>query len=184
MMAIVTVSAGAYINSMLPYLLTNPDYFDIPFANVGTKSGEALFWAFLTSTLLTPAIGYAYDVIGRFWVIVPSLFTISMLVGIMHLSAPNFWLLICMRSLISCLINVVNVNPLLIDYIKPTSRGQVMGLSVIGLVFGELIMVVLFGMTRNLTLPQQFWVPAIFFTALCCTIIFLVREPKIKSKAK
>ena len=153
-MATVTVSAGAYINTMLPYLLTDPNYFDIPFSNVGSKSGETLFWAFGSSTLLTPTIGYAYDVIGRYWVIIPSLFAISFFVAILHCSAPHFWLLIIFRSIISFLVNVVNVSPLIIDYVKSSSRGFVMSLTSIGLVVGELLMVVLFGVTRKLSISN------------------------------
>ena len=36
---IVAVSAGGYINFMMPYLLRDEDYFNIPFEKVGTAAG-------------------------------------------------------------------------------------------------------------------------------------------------
>ena len=54
----------------------------------------------------------------------------------------------------SCLINAIHVNPLIIDYIKSESRGLMMSFATLGLVLGELLMVLLFSATRSLTMPQ------------------------------
>ena len=35
----VAITAGAYVNSQMPYLLQDPGYFGIPFEKVGTKVG-------------------------------------------------------------------------------------------------------------------------------------------------
>ena len=36
---LVSVVAGAYVNAMMPYLLQDKDYFNIPFERVGSLAG-------------------------------------------------------------------------------------------------------------------------------------------------
>ena len=48
----------------------------------------------------------------------------------------------------SCLMRIILVNPLVIDYIKSESRGVGMGIVTYGFVFGELAMIFMFQMTR------------------------------------
>ena len=113
-----------------------------------------LFWGYLISTIVTPAIGYIYDILGRFWFIIPSCFVLCLQLAIIPYSAPHFWLLCAFRSVMSCLINAIHVNPLIIDYIKSESRGLMMSFATLGLVLGELLMVLLFSATRSLSMPQ------------------------------
>lgn len=80
----------------------------------------------------------------------------------------------------SILINIVHVSPLLIDYIKSESRGMAMALASLGLVLGELIMVLMFALTRKMTMKEQYYVPAIIIAVLSITLIFLLREPRLK----
>ena len=173
----VSVVAGAYVNAMMPYLLQDEEYFAIPFDNVGSEAGQVLFWAYLISTLITPTIGYIYDMLGRFWFIIPSCFILCLFVAIIPFSAPHFWLLCVFRSVMSCLINAIHVNPLIIDYIKSKSRGLMMSFATLGLVLGELLMVLLFSVTRKLTMMQQYYIPAICITLVSVSLIWLVREP-------
>ena len=149
---LVSVVAGAYVNAMMPYLLQDKDYFNIPFENVGSVAGQVLFWGYLVSTIVTPFIGYVYDILGRFWFIIPSCFVLALQLSIIPYSAPHFWLLCVFRSLMSCLINTIHVNPLIMDYVKSESRGLMMSFGTLGLVLGELFMVAIFSMTRGLTM--------------------------------
>ena len=151
---LVSVVAGAYVNAMMPYLLQDEAYFDMPFTRVGSLAGQVLFWGYLISTIVTPSIGYIYDILGRFWFIIPSCFILCFQVAIVPYSAPHFWLLCVFRSVMSCLINAIHVNPLIIDYVKSESRGLMMSFATLGLVLGELLMVLLFSATRNLTMTQ------------------------------
>ena len=100
----------------------------------------------------------------------------------MPYSAPHFWLLCLFRSVLSTIANATMVSPLLIDYIKSESRGKAMALASMGLVLGELLMVFMFGFTRKMTMPQQFYVPAFIIAVLSVPMIFMVREPKLKKQ--
>ena len=120
---------------------------------MGTYSGKILFWAYLVSTLVTPGMGYIYDILGRYKVLIASSFILSFVLGIIPYSSPYFWLLCAERAIISTLINVMAVSPLIIDYIKSESRGMVMSFASLGFVFGELLMVGIFSSTRGMTIP-------------------------------
>lgn len=55
-----------------------------------------------------------------------------------------------------------------------------MTLQAYGFVFGELIMIFLFSMTRKLEMKDQYLVPACFVFTASISLIWMVREPKIK----
>ena len=71
------IAAVSYTNTLMPELLQDEAYFKIPFENVGTVSGQIIFYATLSSTLIVPLIGYVYDIIGRFWVLLPAIFLVT-----------------------------------------------------------------------------------------------------------
>ena len=87
------VTAGSYVNANMPFLLQSESYFNIPFSDVGTYSGKILFWAYLVSTISTPGMGYIYDILGRYKVLISSSFILSFVLGIIPYSSPYFWLL-------------------------------------------------------------------------------------------
>ena len=76
------------------------------------------------SVAITPIFGLLYDIIGRFPIIMFGLFGISVLVILLPFTAPNFWLLVTVRVMISVLMRMLLVKPLLIDYLKNGSRGS------------------------------------------------------------
>ena len=119
---------------------------------MGEISGELLFWAYTISTLLTPLVGYLYDMLGRRWVMIPSCFALALQLGLVPFSAPHYWLLCVFRSVTSCLTNVIMINPLIIDYVKTESRGLIMSYMSLGIVLGELFMVGIFSATRQLSM--------------------------------
>ena len=145
-------------------------------------AGSVLFWSYLLSTIVTPLMGYIYDIVGRFWFMIPACYILALQLGFMPYSAPHFWLLCLFRSVMSCLCNVISVNPLIIDYVKSESRGLVMSFATLGLILGELTMVIMFSATRGLNMHGMYWVPAAVVAALSTILIFLVREPKIKKQ--
>lgn len=180
---VISVIAGSYVNAVMPFLLQDEDYFNVPFKKVGQEAGHVIFWGYLVSTLVTPWIGFIYDILGRFWFIIPSCYVLCLQLALIPYSAPHFWLLYVFRSVMSCLINTIHVNPLIIDYIKKDSRGHMIGFASLGFVLGELGMVVLFSATRKLNINQQFWVPAVVIALASTSLIFLVREPSVVKKS-
>jgi len=113
-----TVTAGAYLNANMPYLLQDEDYFNVPFEEVGRTTGSVMAAGSAISLFLTPFFGYGYDIIGRFWLIIPTCFLIAGMLAIMPYSAPQMWCLILFRAILSVLMRLVLIKPLLIDYVK------------------------------------------------------------------
>lgn len=178
----ISVAASAYVNANMPYLLQSPDHFNIPFSETGRSAGRVLFWAMLAATILTPFLGYLYDLFSRKWIIIPMFFVVAAIISVLPYSAPLFWRLAVFRGLLVISSRLIHVNPLVIDYVKSESRGLGIALASLGLVFGEIIMVSMFAATRKLSMAAQYWVPAIVISILTLTLIFLIREPTVKRK--
>ena len=94
-------AGGTYANTMLPGILQSEDYFAYEYKEVGTRAGEVVFWGFLIATVIAPFLGYVYDMIGRFWFMVPACFFLSLVMALFPLSSPNFWVLCGMRGLVA-----------------------------------------------------------------------------------
>lgn len=91
-------------------------------------------------------------------------------------------MLIAFRACMAIIVNVISVNPLIIDYVKNKSRGLVVSFTSIGFVMGELMMIIMFSMTRSLKMPGQYAIPAVLLACLTTILIFMLREPKLKHK--
>ena len=147
-----TISMGGYINANMPYLLQDPYYFNVSFGQVGTYTGTILFVSSFTSTILTPFMGYAYDIVGRKGIIITCIFILAVVFAFLPFSAPFIWLLIIFRTVIGFLIRFTLSNPLVLDYIRSESRGLGMGLITYGFVFGKVIFISMFEATRKLSM--------------------------------
>lgn len=180
--SMIAVCAGGYVNANMPFLLRDEEYFNFQFSEVGDRTGTALFWAYLASTVVTPFLGFVYDTVGRFWFMVPSMFAMSFFLAILPNTAPHMWLLITVRAAIAIIVNVISVNPLIIDYVKNKSRGLVVSYMALGFVFGELAMIVMFSITRGLPMQYQYAIPAVLLTMMTTILMFMIREPKIKHR--
>ena len=99
-------------------------------------------------------MGFVYDIAGRYWVMNVSLFLLAVQLSLIPHSAPDFTLLFALRAVMSCLMRIVLVNPLILDYVKSDSRGVGMSIVTYGFVFGELAMIGLFEVTRKLSMEQ------------------------------
>lgn len=130
--------------------------------------------------IAVPFMGSLYDFLGRWWFIIPSCFFLALSLAFMPLSSPHFWLLCISRMIMSILMSVINVNPLIIDYVKSESRGLVISFASLGIMLGELLMVTLFSLTRQMSMTMQFYVPAVLISSIALTLCVLIREPKIK----
>ena len=129
-------------------------------------------------------MGYAYDLVGRKYMLITTFALLTIQLALIPYSAPRMWLLVTFRAVMSLLMRIVLVNPLIIDYVKNESRGFAVGLATYGYVFGELVMIMMFEMTRKLTMEQQYLWPALIVASMAVTIVFLIREPTIKKPEK
>lgn len=117
---------------------------------------------------------------GRKWLIIGGVLISVGLLVLLPYTAPYFWLLIVVRSLLSIMTRLVHVNPLIIDYFKNQSLGLAYSLMQASAVTGQLLMITVFSSTRALTLLQQYWVPALFFCVLIVVLIFFLSEPALE----
>ena len=128
-------------------------------------------------------IGYIYDLLGRYMVILLSSFGSALMLAIIPFTAPNHNLFIITFLLFNALISISGTNPLIPDYIRSDSRGQAVALKLLGLVFGELFnAMVLFGLTVEMDLNHAFIFSSIIVGVLNLPLPFLMREVEIKEK--
>lgn len=179
---VLITATWAYVNAQMPFLLQDPDYFNLPFSKTGAAAGLVLFWGMFASVLLSPLFGTAYDVLGRKWIMITASFLAVASIVLLPLTAPLFWLLCLVRVVIAVSARFVHVNPLIIDYFKSESRGLAFALSEASGILGQMLMITLFWSTRGLTLFQQYWVPTIVLGILIVPLFFLIREPTLKVK--
>ena len=172
----------SYVNVVMPYLLQDPEFFNIPYEEVGTHIGKASFTVALISTLAVPLLGQAYDEIGRRKVILFCGFLLLILLNFFPVSVPHMWLLILIWSMMSILWRTLFINPLICDYVKSESRGTANTLFRYGFMLAELIMITLFEFTRNMSLWKRFSVPALLLSPLAISLCFTTREPQISEE--
>ena len=97
----IAVAVGAYTNAQMPYLLQDERYFNVPFSSVGNQTGTILFWSYLASCIVTPILGYMYDVVGRFWMLVTCEAAMILCLAIMPISSPHIWFIVAIRAIMS-----------------------------------------------------------------------------------
>ena len=176
--------SSAYVNANMPTLLQDKDHFNVPFTELGSTAGLLLFWSYLFSTLMAPFVGLIYDILGRYWFILPACFVMAITMGLYPSLAPSFLLLTVIRTLHACLITILFSNPLVIDYVKAGSRGLMLSIVCLGLIFGELLMISTYLLTREMSLQLQYWVPALITGAGSVALIWMIREPTIENVVK
>ena len=142
-----------------------------------------VFWGFLIATVITPFLGYVYDLIGRWWFMIPSCFFLALVMSLFPFTAPNFWLLCIFRGFVAIVGIIIQTNPLILDYVKSDSRGLVVSYTTFSFVLGELIMVTMFAATRKVSIGLQYWVCSATIATLTIFLAFLIREPKIRDKS-
>ena len=127
--------------------------------------------------MVLPFIGYAYEFFGRKYVIITSLFTSITLSMLIPYTAPNYSLLVFVKSLTVVFGTIVDANPLIPDYIKSESRGKGVSISLLGSICGEVFaMTVLIGLTMDMDLDKSFLFVGLIMGSMSCLIPFIVRE--------
>ena len=170
----------SYLNVVMPYLMQDPEYFNVPYEEVGTQIGTAAFTVSIISTIVAPFLGQVYDEIGRKKVILFCGSCLPILLLCFPLSVPRIWLLILIWTVMSILWRTLFINPLICDYVKSESRGTANGLFRYGFLLAEFTMITIFEFTRNLSLMQRFYIPTIILSPIAISLFFTVREPSSK----
>ena len=179
---LIIVTAEAFANTQMPYLLADPNYYNQPVDKVASIVSRAFFWGSLSATIIVPFMGYAYEICGRYWLIVPGVFLTVIIFFLYPLVAPSLAALYAFRSIFSVLAGIVMHNPLVADYIRSESRGHGMGIIGYGSIFGHILMVILFEFSRGMSRSVQFLMAALVLIILAVYLAFIVREPKIMEK--
>ena len=179
---LIVVTAEAFANTQMPYLLADPNYYNQPVEKVASIVSKAFFWGSLSATIIVPFMGYAYEICGRYWLVVPGVFLTVINFFLFPLVAPSLAALYAFRSVFSVFAGIVMHNPLVADYIRSESRGHGMGIIGFGSIFGHILMVILFEFSRGMTRSVQFLMVASILLILAVYLAFIVREPKIMEK--
>ena len=146
------------------------------------RNSFIIFWQSLLALCFLPFAGYIYELAGRRIVLVTCLFGSVALFVILPFTAPNYPLLVLVKSLTYVFGTTVDAHPLIPDYVKSESRGRAVAMALLGTITGEVFaMTVFIGMTINMGLDQSFLFVAFICAAFTCVIPFIVREPKIRA---
>ena len=96
----VIISANAYVNVQVVFLLRSPDYFNVGSDMIGRASSKLMFVATLAALVSVAIAGYLYDLFGRKPMIV--LYFIGVAAGFFWLprTAPNVPALVAVRAAI------------------------------------------------------------------------------------
>ena len=109
------------------------------------------------------------------------LFASVALFGLIPYTAPNYPLLVFVKSLTFLLGSIVDAHPLIPDYVKSESRGKAVAIALLGSITGEVVaMTVFIGLSIHMSLDRSFLFVAFVCGILTCTIPCIVREPDIK----
>lgn len=133
-----TTAAGAYYNTQQVSLLTDPFYFNVDPAIVGTVEGRVLFYGALVSVIVSVFVGYTFDLFGRRRLIAISYALLVLLVWTLPYMPSIQWLIVN-RALASVAYQYLHSHPLIIDYIKSPSRGKATSFQAVGSGLGEFI---------------------------------------------
>lgn len=90
------VMLGTFLNAQLVFLLSNPDYFNVPQSQIGYTTGLLSFVSYPGAIIGSIFVGYAFDIFGRRFTLAASLFACSLLIAIIPQTSPKIypWLVI------------------------------------------------------------------------------------------
>jgi MFS family permease len=78
------------------FLLSNPDYFNVPASKIGYTAGLLNFVGYPGAIIGSIFVGYAFDIFGRRFTLAASLYACSILIAIVPFTSPNIfpWLVV------------------------------------------------------------------------------------------
>ena len=177
----IMTAAYSFVQGQMQSLIQDPAYFDVSEEDFCNALFSIMITGQIVSTALSPVYGYAYDIVGRFWLIIGSLFSLSFIVIFLPLTAPHLGLLIFVKTLMSISNRALLIKPLLIDYLKDGSRGFGLSLQAIGFGCGELFLMFIYLYVQHLEMTLKYLIAGFLLAIASISVIYMVREPKQKS---
>jgi len=103
----------------------DPDYFDVSTADIAQVNNDMLFYVFPFQMTYTVLSGFIYDIFGRKPTLICNLLATILCAFVSPSTAPDLypWYFIVRIGAI-CSLSAVIANPLILDYIKKSSRGK------------------------------------------------------------
>ena len=116
--------AGTFLNVAIIFLLRDPNFYGIEESKIGRVTNDILFYTQLMQIFFTLAAGYIYDIVGRRWTILATLFPGAILVIFIPDAAPSIPLLIALRMGLVLAMSALGSHPFVNDYVKRETRGR------------------------------------------------------------
>lgn len=161
------------------FMLKDPESFAVPEAKVGQMMAQILLVAQMVTLIFHPSFGYAYDILGRKWIVIGSAALLVGTVWVFPLTSPSINLLKAVYAFGFILRCLKEANPLLVDYIKSESRGRASGLRLFGTFFGEIFcQAVLVGLTSKMSFNQSFHLVSLVLFLMVLPLLWMVKETK------
>lgn len=115
---------GTFTNTMMIFILRDPNYFNVPATEIGTVSNNILFWGIIANMIGSLFIGQIFDIVGRKWTLFFAVVFSGLFLALVPL-APNVypWLVIFRMGIAISMVGALCM-PLITDYIKKNSRGK------------------------------------------------------------
>lgn len=173
---------STFLNAQVIFLLSSPDYFDVPADDIGYVASMLIFLSFPGAIIGTFFIGFAYDILGRKWTLFISFMCAAIILSAIPWTAPNVlpWLLVC-RMLIQITFCAPAASPLPADYIHKESLGIGSAMQGIGFILGEVIsMGVLFRITDIVKPEWGFGIVSILVIIIAFSLLFMITEAKLR----
>ena len=179
------ISEVFYQLKIMPLLLKSEDHYAIPTSELDAASTTVIVCSCASSLIMAPIITYLYEIAGRRFTILYSLFSTVLLLILMPIVAPSFTMLCIVQALIGVSTTLLFSSPLVSDYVKRESRGQAVAHCLIACMLGFVVssqillpLTTIINTTKNFGL--SFTLIAMFIFTFSMPLVFMIREPDIK----
>ena len=147
---------------------------------------DLMFYMILSTTFLSLAVGYVFDIFGRKKVILLSFLSAALFMGMIPLVSPSIFPgLVLLRIGIGISIIAPNCHPLVTDYVRFNHRGKATALQSLGQLLGELFTYgALFHLSKMLNYTYSFSITACLISLGAFLVYSMMKEPQFKKSKK
>jgi MFS family permease len=172
---------STFTNTEMIFLLRNPEYYNIPQAEMGTITNTILFYCVLANMITTLFVGQIYDIVGRKL----SLFISTILGAVFLILVPYSpsiypWVIVTRIGIAISSVSALCL-PLVTDYVKKSSRGKATAFQTMGIVIGDLITYgVIFTITKDMDPKYSFLFTSMITVLFAFSFLVIIKEPDMK----